>query len=56
MRYLKVKRDQCEALAINGVPCHEAGCPNSRKPWVRDGDRLVPGGPEEERNENDDQE
>jgi hypothetical protein len=21
---------QCEALCINGVPCHEAGCPNQR--------------------------
>jgi rubrerythrin len=20
--------DQCEALSINGVPCHEHGCPN----------------------------
>lgn len=22
---------QCEALVINGVACHEAGCPNSRR-------------------------
>ena len=22
--------DQCEALMINGVYCHEAGCPNIR--------------------------
>jgi hypothetical protein len=22
--------DQCEALVINGVYCHETGCPNSR--------------------------
>ncbi len=32
--------DQCEALAINGHPCHEHGCPNERKQkidgqWVR---------------------
>jgi len=26
--------DQCEALAINGVPCHEQGCPHKSKPWV----------------------
>ncbi len=26
--------DQCEALMINGVFCHETGCPNSRKTWV----------------------
>jgi hypothetical protein len=23
--------DQCEAAMINGVFCHETGCPNSRK-------------------------
>lgn len=23
--------DRCEMLSINGVPCHETGCPNSRK-------------------------
>ena len=23
--------DQCQALMINGVFCHETGCPNSRK-------------------------
>ena len=21
-------------LSINGIPCHETGCPNSRKTWV----------------------
>ena len=21
---------QCEALCINGVPCHEQGCPNTK--------------------------
>lgn len=21
--------DQCEALCVNGVPCHETGCPRS---------------------------
>lgn len=24
----KVKCSQCDALCINGVPCHEEGCPN----------------------------
>jgi hypothetical protein len=28
--------DQCEALVINGVYCHETGCPNSRKTWIAD--------------------
>jgi hypothetical protein len=26
--------DQCQMLAINGVPCHETGCPNSRSTWI----------------------
>lgn len=26
--------DQCEMLSIQGVPCHETGCPNARKTWV----------------------
>jgi hypothetical protein len=21
--------DQCHAVIINGIPCHEAGCPNA---------------------------
>jgi hypothetical protein len=25
--------DQCEALMINGVFCHETGCPNSKKTY-----------------------
>lgn len=25
--------DQCEMLAINGVACHEIGCPNMGKHW-----------------------
>jgi hypothetical protein len=49
-KYLTVKCDQCEALVINGVACHEAGCPNHRKPWTRDGDLLIPGENEEEEN------
>ena len=24
----RVRCSQCEALCINGVPCHERGCPN----------------------------
>jgi len=26
--------DQCEMLSINGLPCHETGCPNGRKTWI----------------------
>lgn len=28
-----MKCNQCQALMINGVFCHETGCPNSRKTW-----------------------
>lgn len=24
---------RCEALAIQGVPCHERGCPNANEKW-----------------------
>ena len=27
-RYIKVKCSQCASSAINGIPCHEHGCPN----------------------------
>ena len=29
-RYWRVKCSQCEAHAINGIPCHEHGCPNAK--------------------------
>lgn len=31
-----MKCDQCELLRINGVVCHEIGCPNFKKRWVAD--------------------
>ena len=31
----RVRCSQCEALVINGVPCHELGCPN----FVRERER-----------------
>jgi len=31
-RVWKVKCSQCEAVVINGLPCHEHGCPNKKKP------------------------
>jgi hypothetical protein len=27
---IKVKCSQCQAVAINGIACHETGCPNAR--------------------------
>ena len=37
---IKVKCSQCEALVINGVPCHENGCPNRKH--ARQEDELDP--------------
>ncbi len=31
-----MKCDQCEAMMIQGVFCHETGCPNQRKRWDPD--------------------
>lgn len=28
--YLKPRCSQCEVLVINGVACHETGCPNQK--------------------------
>lgn len=30
-RHLRVRCSQCESLVINGIACHEEGCPNQRK-------------------------
>lgn len=32
----KMHCDQCEVLMINGVFCHETGCPNSGSRWRGD--------------------
>jgi hypothetical protein len=29
--FVKVRCSQCEAMTIQGVPCHEHGCPNKKK-------------------------
>lgn len=34
-----MKCDQCEAMMINNVFCHETGCPNQGKEW-RDGEWI----------------
>jgi hypothetical protein len=33
--------NQCEAAVINGVFCHENGCPNTRKTYIADRDQWV---------------
>jgi hypothetical protein len=37
----RLKCDQCQMLSINGIACHETGCPNMRKAWV-DGEWVKP--------------
>ena len=32
----KLKCDQCNPLAINGIPTHEIGCPNAKFIWYLD--------------------
>lgn len=29
----RVRCDQCQMVAINGIACHEIGCPNMRARW-----------------------
>lgn len=36
--YWRVGCSQCQALCINGVACHESGCPNEKKERKRYGD------------------
>ena len=38
-----VRCSQCEALAINGVPCHEHGCPNRPRTCRECGDVVTRG-------------
>lgn len=30
----KITCDQCNPMMINGVFCHETGCPNSKKTFI----------------------
>jgi hypothetical protein len=34
MKKNHIKCEQCEAAMINGVFCHETGCPNSKKRYI----------------------
>lgn len=36
-----MKCDQCEMISINGVPCHELGCPNRNARWDADNELFV---------------
>lgn len=37
----RVHCDQCQMLAINGVACHERGCPNMGARWDRQDERWI---------------
>jgi len=39
--YQRVNCDQCEMLSINGIPCHEQGCPNSNSRWDADSQSWI---------------
>lgn len=38
---VRVDCDQCEMLSINGIPCHESGCPNAKARWDPDNQSWV---------------
>lgn len=40
-RKVRVSCDQCQMLSINGFPCHETGCPNSRSRWDADSQTWI---------------
>ena len=33
---MRIRCDQCEAAMINGVFCHETGCPNTNKAYDKE--------------------
>lgn len=43
MKRLKIKCDNCQAIVINGIACHETGCPSEKRPWVEISGYLIPG-------------
>jgi hypothetical protein len=28
--------NHCDLISINGIACHEHGCPNERKTWIEE--------------------
>jgi hypothetical protein len=42
-RYFRPRCSQCAALAVNGMPTHERGCPNTRHACAGC-DALIPAG------------
>lgn len=40
-RRMTISCNQCEAIMINGIFCHETGCPNAHKTWIEDREDWV---------------
>ena len=36
-----MKCNQCDSATINGVFCHEAGCPNTNKIWDAESESWI---------------
>lgn len=41
MKAYKVFCGSCQALVLNGVPCHEIGCPDAKRTWHLDEETLT---------------
>lgn len=53
--YCRLRCSQCEALAVNGVACHEHGCPNIVRDYDEDeGERYDEDYDDEDYDEDDD--
>ena len=37
----RIRCDQCEAMMINGVFCHETGCPNTKSRYDVESDNWI---------------
>lgn len=37
----KMHCDQCEMVSVNGIACHERGCPNAGARWDAETERWV---------------
>lgn len=37
----RLRCDQCEILSINGIACHETGCPNQGARYDREAEEWV---------------
>lgn len=40
-KQVRVRCDQCKMLSINGVACHELGCPNMGARWDKENEQWI---------------